>query len=65
MRSAQLKAKALGLEGEAAAVREVSVQFMLKKELVAGAVLLIRCGSGLSEVSYAIQLADYVSDPKP
>ncbi len=61
---AQLKADALGLKGDAATARQVSVQFLIKKELITGAVLKIRCGSGISEESYSIRLADYASDAK-
>jgi hypothetical protein len=60
---AQLKAEALGLHGDAAPAREVSVQFLIKKELITGAVLNIRCGSPKSEESYSIRLADYASEP--
>jgi hypothetical protein len=63
-KSAQLKAKALGLQGEEAAVRELSVQFMIKKELIEQAVLTIRCGAGNAEESYGIRLAEYVTKTK-
>jgi hypothetical protein len=43
---------------------EVDVQFLIKKDLIKQAVLKIRCGLPNVEGSYAIRLADYVSDIK-
>jgi len=43
---------------------EVWVEFLINKELISRAVLTIRCGSPLSEESYAIRLGDYAPEQK-
>lgn len=43
-------------------VGSLSAEFRIKKSLLSGALLTIRCGSPLLENSYAIQLADFLHE---
>ncbi len=58
---AQLHSRMHPDAGEAPS-RQLSIQFLIKKEMLNYAVFTIRCGTGMSEESYSIRLIDYAPE---